>query len=394
MGERERDDDEMPGWIDRVAGVAGALGMNRVKVRWRLQRWHNQRRAAKNRRATAIAHVRYEHRVCPKCTAVNAYDEEVCTRCGTKLAARPLEIVGRLGLRGPIISSMSTVIALAILAVYARTMIATGGVAFSIPIPVLIKHGGNLPREVGDFDAWRYATSVFLHAGVLHLAFNLIALAIVGPYVEDDYGRWPTMFLFMATGLLAAVATRYTGLDGVGIGASGAIMGLIGVAAGAGQRAGTTRGRLRRNDMLKWAAYTFIFGYAVGADNRAHLAGFLAGGVVGLLVTPRLMTRRPAQIAGGVLGGLAFVAMLGTVAIAMVPPVPIVSAQLDLPDEDLLYEAEGLLEDCQSGDVDACRAVDELEKDLCTPAPDGAPERVAAAMRRDCETFRAARRAR
>ena len=33
------DDDEMPSWIERVVSVAGALGMNRVRVRWKLQRW-------------------------------------------------------------------------------------------------------------------------------------------------------------------------------------------------------------------------------------------------------------------------------------------------------------------------------------------------------------------
>jgi rhomboid protease GluP len=316
----EPPDEEMPAWIDRVAGAAGALGLNRVRVRWKLQRWVNQRRGAARRREQAIDHLRYQHRVCPKCTAVNARDEQVCTRCGTALESRPREMLGRLGLRGPVITSMSTVIALAILAVYVRTSIASGG-GFDIDIDVLIRHGGNLPARYPDFEPWRYATSVFLHAGLLHLAFNLVSLAIVGPQVEEEYGRWPMLFIFVATGIAASFGSRLTGLDGVGIGASGAVMGLIGVAAAAGQRAGTTRGRHRRNDMLKWALYTMFFGFVVGADNRAHLAGFLAGAAIGLAVSPRLAARRPARIAGNVLGAIAMVAMLGTVALTMVPPV-------------------------------------------------------------------------
>src|SRR5262249_44401434 len=102
--------------------------MNRVRVRWKLQRWHNDRRRAANSRAQKLVHLRYEHSVCPQCTSVNAYDEDVCTRCGAKLQARPLELAGRLGLRGPVIASMSTVIAMMITVAYARTVVAGGSV--------------------------------------------------------------------------------------------------------------------------------------------------------------------------------------------------------------------------------------------------------------------------
>ena len=61
----------------------------------------------------------------------------------------------------------------------------------------------------------------------------------------------------------------------------GAVMGLCGVAAGWGQREGTTAGREIRNMMLKWAAYTVLFGFFIGADNAAHAAGFVSGGVIG-----------------------------------------------------------------------------------------------------------------
>ena len=362
------DEDESPGWIERVADVAAAFGMNRVRVRWKLQRWHTERRRAKNRRAQAIVHLEYEHKVCPKCTAVNARDEQVCTRCGTKLSARPLELAGRLGLRGPVIGSMSTVIALMITVAYARTVVAAGKAVWEIPVRVLWQHGGNLPKDVPDFEAWRYATSVFLHGGLMHILFNLLSLSVVGPSVEEEYGRWPTMFLFMATGVIASIATRMTGLDGVGIGASGAIMGLIGAVAGAGQRAGNTRGRLRRNAMLKGAAYVFLFGFAVGADNRAHLAGFVAGGVLGFAITPRMMTKRVPRIVGGVLGAIAFVAMLGTVALIMVPPTPIASAALESAardDFDPYAEIRRVAEACANGDGEACQALDQIEASVC-----------------------------
>jgi membrane associated rhomboid family serine protease len=313
------DDEEFPPWIDRVAGWAAAIGMNKVRVRWKLQRWHNQRRLAKNSREQKALHVGYQHKVCPKCTAVNDRNDTVCSRCGEALHSRPRELLGRLGLRGPVAASMSTLIAVMLVAVYVRTMVASGAGGFSIPIKVLIIHGGNLPAEVHTDEWWRFATSVFLHASLIHLAFNLFALAMVGPIVEEEFGRGPMMFAFMVTGIAASYGSMRLGLDGVGIGASGAMCGLMGLAAAAGHRAGTPRGRHMRNDMLKWLAYTLVFGYFVGADSRAHAVGFVAGALLGLAVTPRQMVKGWPRRIGIVLGVVGLAAAAVTVFLTFVP---------------------------------------------------------------------------
>lgn len=314
------DDEEFPPWIDRVAGWAAAIGMNRIRVRWKLQRWHNQRRLARNAREQRALHVGYQHKVCPKCTAVNDRNDTVCSRCGEALHSRPRELLGRLGLRGPVVSSMSTLIALLLLAVYVRTVIASGGRGgFTIPIDVLIIHGGNLPAGVLSDEWWRFATSVFLHAGIWHIGFNLLSLAMVGPIVEEHYGKWTTLFLFMVTGIAASYGSMQLGLDGVGIGASGAICGLIGVVAAAGQRAGTPRGRHMRNDMLKWLAYVLIFGYFIGADNRAHAVGFLSGAALGLAVPSAWMVEPWPRRIGVALGVAALAAAAVTVYLTFVP---------------------------------------------------------------------------
>jgi hypothetical protein len=65
------------------------------------------------------------------------------------------------------------------------------------------------------------------------------------------------------------------------------VCGLIGAAAGYGQRLGTTRGRTIRNDMVKWFAYTIVFGFAVGANNWAHLGGAVAGAALGYAMRPQ-----------------------------------------------------------------------------------------------------------
>jgi len=48
-------------WIEKVVAVAKALGMNPVRVRWRLIRWQEARRRGQRRREQWITHVRYQH---------------------------------------------------------------------------------------------------------------------------------------------------------------------------------------------------------------------------------------------------------------------------------------------------------------------------------------------
>jgi len=310
--------DEFPAWIDRVVDVAGALGMNRVRVRWRLQRRVNEWRATRNRRVQAVVHVRYQHRVCRQCTAVNDRGATVCTRCDTPLAPRALEIAGRLGVHVPVLRSASALLGLAIVAVYARTAVAGHG-AYDIPSAVLVAFGGNLPLGEDGGEWWRVATSVFLHAGLWHLGFNLLSLARIGPLIEELYGRGVAVFLFMATGIAAAVGTRVWGLPGVGIGASGAILGLIGAAAAAGHRSGTTIGRQTRNVALRWVGYVFVFGWVMGADNQAHAVGFVAGALFGLAVPPLWITRMRGRRLGVALGALGAAAAIATTVAALVP---------------------------------------------------------------------------
>jgi rhomboid protease GluP len=153
----------------------------------------------------------------------------------------------------------------------------------------------------------------------MHVLFNLLALGSIGPGVEQIFGGARTLFLYVATGVAANVPTFALGVMTVQIGASGAIMGLIGIAAGWGQRDGTAVGRTVRNQMLKWLAYTTLFGFLVNADHVAHWTGFLVGGVAGWLSRPRSHGggRSSLDTALGILG---LVAALACTALVMLGP--------------------------------------------------------------------------
>lgn len=73
-------------------------------------------------------------------------------------------------------------------------------------------------------------THLFVHAGLIHLLGNLFILYLVGPPIEDLWGRLPYAALYLAAGLVAALSfgARYPDLDMPLVGASGAIAGIMG----------------------------------------------------------------------------------------------------------------------------------------------------------------------
>jgi rhomboid protease GluP len=318
-----RPDDSHPDWIDRAAKVAAALGLNQVRVRWKLQRRVNQWRAWRRRSEVRLDAVRYDHRVCPACTAVNDREASVCHRCESSLSARPVELARRVGLGVPLAVPASTWLAVALVAVYGR-MAMVGGDPFSIPSAVLHMFGANLAADAMAGEPWRYATALFLHAGALHLAFNAMSLVRVGAIVEDQYSGGALLAFFAATGIAASIGSVHLGLPWMSVGASGAVCGLIGVAGAAAVRARSSRGREIRDAMLRWALAVAVFGFLVdGIDYRAHGVGLAAGAVLGLAVKPRWFApgHRRGRITSRVVGA-AGAAVLAAALVAAIVPLP------------------------------------------------------------------------
>ncbi|CAN5619595.1 hypothetical protein BH23CHL7_BH23CHL7_08340 [soil metagenome] len=137
---------------------------------------------------------------------------------------------------------------------------------------------------------WRLFTVTLVHGSLIHLAFNMYALFIVGPLVEAMYGR----SLFIAFYLLAAVAgstASYLTIANPSVGASGAIFGLFGVLAVSTRVHKPALGRgasALSTQILMLIVLNIIIGFTFpGIDNAAHLGGLAAGGWLGLVVVPR-----------------------------------------------------------------------------------------------------------
>jgi membrane associated rhomboid family serine protease len=141
---------------------------------------------------------------------------------------------------------------------------------------------GLLPFAVHQGQWYRLITGAFLHANIEHIAFNMFTLAIVGAPIEAELGRARFLALYFVSALGGSVGSYLiSNPDQIGVGASGAIFGLMG--------AYFVIARRRRWDssaILGLILINLLISFAsTGIDWRAHLGGLVTGAIVGLAMT-------------------------------------------------------------------------------------------------------------
>ena len=125
---------------------------------------------------------------------------------------------------------------------------------------------------------WRLVSSMFLHAGLLHLLFNMYALWIFGAVMEDELGRARFALIYFLTGL-AAGAASYAFMPEVyipAVGASGAVFGVFGaLVAFNWKRRHTALGAARLRSAIFILLINAFIGFSSGGaiDWRAHAGG-------------------------------------------------------------------------------------------------------------------------
>lgn len=149
---------------------------------------------------------------------------------------------------------------------------------------------------------WRFATSIFSHHDLLHLAMNLSALVFVGELVERMFDRKKMLLIYLVSGV-ASMAISYGWsvlLWGdvllTTMGASGAICGLIGAALVGAKRRGPEGAEIARA-MWRWAILLVLWGLVprLGINNAAHAGGFAVGALLAWLFPVGLTRSVPAQ---------------------------------------------------------------------------------------------------
>lgn len=167
--------------------------------------------------------------------------------------------------------------------------------------PLILHRFGSLDFSavIGKGEFWRLVTALFLHYNLLHLAFNLFALYVLGPPLERIIGpfRFATAYLISGIGSTAGVIAL-TLLKIVQpaelVGASGSVMGIVGAWAGFLVRhRHMWQAKQRLLNILMIIVIQFAFDLSTPqVSTSAHLCGLVTGFVVGLYLLPY---RRPSS---------------------------------------------------------------------------------------------------
>jgi membrane associated rhomboid family serine protease len=147
-------------------------------------------------------------------------------------------------------------------------------------------------RAVAAGEWWRIFTSAFLHLGIMHLVFNMLALYIFGPILEQLYGRLEYLVLYLLCAVGGSVLTILVVPDQRAAGASGAIFGLFGLAFVASRRhhlllAGQARTLFARVGTL--LAINLVITFLIPFISwTGHLGGLAVGAAIGFALAPRV----------------------------------------------------------------------------------------------------------
>src|SRR5215203_7299658 len=91
----------------------------------------------------------------------------------------------------------------------------------------LTDDGGVSQATIADGDYWRLVTAGFLHAGPFHLLTNMLALWILGTMIEPALGKWRFALVYFVSLLCGSFGALLLSPDGLTVGASGAVFGLM-----------------------------------------------------------------------------------------------------------------------------------------------------------------------
>ena len=157
----------------------------------------------------------------------------------------------------------------------------SGGSLFDISPNLLYEFGGlvNYGQMSSPIELYRLITSMFLHAGIIHLAFNLYALYILGPQLESFFGKIKYILIYLLSGIIGGLTSMIFQQDTVvSVGASSAIFGLIGAFIFFGYHHRVYFGTVIKSQIIPLLLINLVLGFTMSGINMfAHIGGLIGG---------------------------------------------------------------------------------------------------------------------
>ena len=249
--------------------------------------------------------------ICTSCGVLVGVNDDRCYNCGRRNPglwgfAPMLRSLGQdLGFVPFVIGTCAMLYVLTLIA--SRGNIGMGGLGFFSPSPqalFLFGASGAVPVFLAG-RWWTVLSAAWLHAGILHILFNMMAVRQLAPVTADLYGPGRTVIIYTAGAVLGFALSSFAGAyippllflrgGSFTVGASASIAGLIGAMLAYGHRTGSSMARSQATSyVLMLALYGFI---VPGIDNYAHAGGF-AGGYLAARVLDPMKPERVDHIVG------------------------------------------------------------------------------------------------
>lgn len=157
---------------------------------------------------------------------------------------------------------------------------------------VNIDMGAKVTALILDGQAWRLLSSMFLHGGFLHLAFNMFSLRQCGEPLEEEFGPLRVAIVYFVAGLTGNMASAVFLPLQITVGASGAIFGLFGATWAEFMQNYTLFDEKCKTLMglLLSTVMSLAMGLMPLVDNFAHVGGFIGGLLAGLVLMVETQT--------------------------------------------------------------------------------------------------------
>ena len=259
-------------------------------------------------------------KLCPVCGALVGVKATRCHECGANLRFSLAALSRKLsGLFGDNEAPVTTVLLIVNIAMLGVSWLSFAAVGQGGGLTILWGLAGEPQYRLGasfgpaifyEHEWWRLITAMFLHGGLIHIGFNMMALMQLGPPLEELYGSARYLFLYVVTGAFGFLASAAVG--NFSIGASGALLGLVGLMLAITSKRGGTYMRELRSRLISSVAILFLLGFMhMGIDNWAHGGGLAAGFLLGKLFAdhkPVTAGERRTAYALGWLAGVVIIA--------------------------------------------------------------------------------------
>jgi len=228
--------------------------------------------------------------LCPNCRKLISSDEPACPYCGIQKPGlhNAASVIRNIFLGSdPVRTIIYINIAYFVLSLLLDPGgILSGGGMFGILAPsnqslFLLGATGTIPViQYSRF--WTLISASFLHGGILHIVFNMMALYQLGPFILREFGFYRFINLYILTGVAGFTTSVLFGVPFT-IGASASICGLIGAILYYGKSRSGYYGQAIFKQAMGWVAGLVVFGLIIGGiNNWAHGGGILAGILLGL----------------------------------------------------------------------------------------------------------------